>query len=196
MPPSKRTGRPRPTSPRGGGGRAARWNGLRSSRRSPGVRGPDWRAWPRALQAADSPQVRRFRVGECTVGALPRLAAVARRTAARRGPGRGQGGRHGLRPLPRPGGRRASRRRRHLGGSGLLRPGRIARRTARRLQPRGPDLEPGAVQSHRGSAPRPTGPSSGCCVPPWPMPGSSGSIMSWASIAASGSRSPARPEAT
>ena len=24
------------------------------------VRGPDWRAWPRALQAADSPQVRRF----------------------------------------------------------------------------------------------------------------------------------------
>ena len=111
------------------------------------VHGPDWRAWPEALRVTGSPEVRRF-ASENTASVryhawLQRLAD--RQLAAAQTAAKGAGMAFGLyldvAAGVRPGGADT------WAAPGLLRPGGIARRATGRLQPRWPDLEPGALQS-------------------------------------------------
>ena len=129
---------------RQGPGRELEWYALFEA--LAGVHGPDWRAWPEALKHIHSPEVQQFALEH---------EESARRHAwqqwlAHRQLGEAQAARqesgHGLWPVSRCGSGRLPRRRRRMVGAGLLRPGRVARRTARRLQPPGPELESCALQ--------------------------------------------------
>ena len=80
---------------------------------------------------------------------VPLLAAVGRPGAAGRGAGGGPGGRYEHRRDRRPGGGRAPRRGRRLGGCGRAGGGHERGRAARRVQPAWPGLEPAAVASRQ-----------------------------------------------
>ena len=139
---SRQGGRPRPISRPGGKVRVARGSGSRCSsdrlRPRPGLARLA-RAAPGCPQpggaALASENARSLRWHAWQQWLAGRQLAEAR-------PRQERG--DGLRALPRRGGGGAPRRRRGLVGSDLLRPERVARRAARRLQPRRPDLEPGA----------------------------------------------------
>ena len=175
---------------RAGTGRLGR---LVRARRGPRARLPDLAGAPaRPAIGGTGGTARRPR----RAGRVPHVGAVARRRAGRGRAGGGTVGGHEHRHHRRPGDRRAPRRRRRVGGPGVLRAGLHRRRPAGRVQPARPGLGPAARCTPARWRPTATGRSPTSSTPTCPSAAACASTMSWACPGCGGSPpAPRRPRA-